>query len=100
MPFRSAVDHGSGGPRITGPIRNSTLPGLRTPLAGVGDSAQLRDQRGSSAGSKNYADVKERLSGKPATISMARKLARHCFRVLRAVHPTRSTRQPEHRGPG
>lgn len=34
-----------------------------------------------------YADVKEHLNGKLATISMARKLARRCFHVLRAVDP-------------
>ena len=33
------------------------------------------------------ADVKEHLNGKLATISMARKLARRCFHVLRAVDP-------------
>ena len=34
-----------------------------------------------------YADVKEHLNSKLATISMARKLARRCFHVLRAVDP-------------
>jgi len=34
-----------------------------------------------------YADVKDHLNGKLATISMARKLARRCFHVLRAVDP-------------
>ena len=34
-----------------------------------------------------YTDVKEHLNGKLATISMARKLARRCFHVLRAVDP-------------
>jgi transposase len=34
-----------------------------------------------------YSDVKEHLNGKLATISMARKLARRCFHVLRAVDP-------------
>jgi transposase len=32
-----------------------------------------------------YSDVKEHLNGKLATIAMARKLARRCFHVLRAV---------------
>jgi hypothetical protein len=31
--------------------------------------------------------VKDHLNGKLATISMARKLARRCFHVLRAVDP-------------
>ena len=34
-----------------------------------------------------YTDVKDHLNGKLATISMARKLARRCFHVLRAVDP-------------
>jgi transposase len=34
-----------------------------------------------------YTDVKEHLNSKLATISMARKLARRCFHVLRAVDP-------------
>ena len=34
-----------------------------------------------------YADVKQHLDAKLATISMARKLARRCFHVLRAVDP-------------
>ena len=34
-----------------------------------------------------YSDVKAQLNGKLATISMARKLARRCFHVLRAVDP-------------
>ena len=34
-----------------------------------------------------YVDVKDHLNGKLATISMARKLARRCFHVLRAVDP-------------
>ena len=34
-----------------------------------------------------YTDVKEHLDRKLATISMARKLARRCFHVLRAVDP-------------
>jgi transposase len=34
-----------------------------------------------------YADVKDHLNGKLATISMARKLARRCFHVLRALDP-------------
>ena len=34
-----------------------------------------------------YADVKDHLNGKMAAISMARKLARRCFHVLRAVDP-------------
>jgi transposase len=34
----------------------------------------------------HYADAKKQLSGKLATISMARKLARRCFHVLRAVN--------------
>ncbi len=34
-----------------------------------------------------YADVKEHLNSKLATISMARKLARRCFHMLRAVDP-------------
>jgi len=32
-----------------------------------------------------YADVKDHLNGKLATISMARKLARRCYHVLRAI---------------
>jgi transposase len=34
-----------------------------------------------------YSDVKEHLNSKLATISMARKLARRCFHLLRAVDP-------------
>jgi transposase len=34
-----------------------------------------------------YGKVKDQLNGKLATISMARKLARRCFHVLRAIDP-------------
>jgi hypothetical protein len=38
-----------------------------------------------------YAAVKDQHDGKLAAISMARKIARRCFHVLRAVDPTWST---------